>query len=84
MKQFYISTNKTCVLDLIWGGTPTSGEVFYDSYLCHGITYILLSFNGKKKRKIGNSLDICVYVNTKIHLKKYSMKIIQMLRKRLP
>jgi len=68
MKQLYISTNKTCVLDLILGGTPTSGKVFYHSYLCHGVTFILLSFNEKEK-KIGNSLDIRVYVNTKIHLK---------------
>jgi hypothetical protein len=28
MKQFYISTNKTCVLDLMGGGTPTNGLFF--------------------------------------------------------
>jgi hypothetical protein len=47
IKQFYINTNKTRVLNLIkgGGGTPTSGKVFYHSYLCHGITFMFLSFN---------------------------------------
>jgi hypothetical protein len=45
MNFLYISTNKTCVLDLIWRGTPTNGKVFYHSYLCHAVTFILLSFN---------------------------------------
>jgi hypothetical protein len=41
----YINTNKTCVIYLIWRGTQYNGKVFYDSYLCHGVTFILLSFN---------------------------------------
>jgi hypothetical protein len=75
MKQLYISTNKTCVLDLILGGTPTSGKVFYHSYLCHGVTFILLSFNEKEKknRKLLRYMCVCEYKNS---LKKYSMKII--------
>jgi hypothetical protein len=28
MKQFYISTNKTCVLNLIWGGPQLVERVF--------------------------------------------------------
>jgi hypothetical protein len=28
MKQFYVNTNKTCVLNLIWGeGTPTFNKM---------------------------------------------------------
>jgi hypothetical protein len=52
MKQFYISTNKTYVLNLIGRGTPTNGKVFYHSYLCHGVTlfsFPLIHENKKEK-----------------------------------
>jgi hypothetical protein len=53
MKQFYINTNKTCVLNLIWGWKPqplikckqNKWEGSYHSYLCHGVTFIFLSFS---------------------------------------
>ncbi len=65
----------TYVLDLIWGGTPTSAKVFYHSYLYHKITFILLSFNEKEKenKNLVRYVCVCEYINS---LKKYSMKTI--------
>jgi hypothetical protein len=53
MIQFHISTNKTCALNLILGEEPqplikckqNKWEGLYHSYLYHGVTFILLSFN---------------------------------------
>ncbi len=55
------------VLDLIGGeggGRATNGKVFF---IIHTFVMESLLFSSplmKKKRKIGTSLDICVYVNT--------------------
>jgi len=52
MKQFYISNNRTCALNL-WGEETqplikckqNKWDGLYHSYLCHGVTFILFSFN---------------------------------------
>jgi len=51
------------------------GRFIYHSYLCHGITSILLSFNEKEKknRNLVRYMCVCEYINS---LKKISMKII--------
>jgi hypothetical protein len=72
MKQFYITTNKTCALNLIWEEEPqllikgkqNKWEGLYHSYLCHGVTFILLSFNKWKRKEKHESIYIYVYVKT--------------------
>jgi hypothetical protein len=51
------------------------GRFFYHSYICHGVTFILLSFNEKEKenRNLIRYMCVCEYINS---LLKYSMKII--------
>jgi hypothetical protein len=52
MEQYYININKTYVLNLILAEEPqplikcnqNKWEGLYHSYLCHGVTFILLSF----------------------------------------
>jgi hypothetical protein len=64
------------VLDLIWGwGGQPVGRFLYHSYLCHGDTFILLSFNEKEKKNknLIKYMCVCEYLNS---FKKYSMKII--------
>jgi hypothetical protein len=59
MIQFYISTNKTCVLNLIWGEEPqplikckqNKWEGLYHSYLYHGVTFNRLSFSRWKRKE---------------------------------
>jgi len=60
MKQFYINTNKACVLNLIWGGKPqplikTSVKV----YIIHTFVCVCVC--------------VCEYINSPL---KYSMKLI--------
>jgi hypothetical protein len=86
MKEFYMSTNKTCVLNLIWGGrgTPTSGKVFLSliplpwSHL--SCTSPLIHEKEKKNRNLLRYMCVCEYINS---FKKYSMKKIKMSRKKL-
>jgi hypothetical protein len=72
MVQFYISTNKTCALNLIWGKEPQplikckqdKWEGLYHSYLYHGVTFILLFFSRWKRKEKQEPPYINVYVNT--------------------
>jgi hypothetical protein len=86
MKQFYISTNKTCVLNLIkgGGGPQLVGRFFIvhtfamESPSCFSP---LIYEKENKNRKILKYMCVCEYINS---LLKYSMKIIKMLGKKLP
>jgi hypothetical protein len=79
MKQFYISTNKTCVLNLIWGWElqplikckQNKWEGSYHSYLCHGVTFIIFSFNRWKRKKQHEPPYMCVCV----WIHKFALKI---------
>jgi len=57
-----------------WGGGGGGGKggesnqcegFFYHSYLCHGVTFILLSFNEKEKknRNLIRYICVCEYIN---------------------
>jgi hypothetical protein len=72
MKQFYISTNKTCVLKLIWGWKPqplinvnkTNGKV----HIIHTFAMESLSFSSPlvdKRKK--NNMNLLIYVCVWIH-----------------
>jgi len=60
MKAFYINTKETCFKPNLGGGTPTSGKVFYHSYLCHGVTFIFLHSNEKEKKNKNLLIYMCV------------------------
>jgi hypothetical protein len=69
MKEFYINTKETCVLDLIWGGGGggAATQPMGRSFIIHTFVMESPSFSStlmKKKRKIGICLYMCVYVNT--------------------
>jgi hypothetical protein len=69
MKQFYMSTSKTCVLNLIvgggGGGASNQWEVFFiiKTFPMESLSFSSLLIH-ENKIKIGTSLDRCVYVNT--------------------
>jgi hypothetical protein len=85
MKQFYISTNKTCVLNLIKGGGPQLVGRFFiihtfamESPSCFSL---LIHEKEKKNKNLLRYMCLCEYINS---LLKYSMRIIKMLGKKLP
>jgi hypothetical protein len=60
----------TYVLDLLGGGGGGGGQpmgsFFYHSYICRGVTFILLSFNEKEKknRNFIRYMCVCEYINS--------------------
>ncbi len=81
-----MSTNKTCVLHLIWGrGEPQPMGRFFiiHSFAMESpsLTFLLIHEKEKKNRNLLKYMCVCEYINS---FKKYSMKKIKMLGKKLP
>jgi hypothetical protein len=92
MKQFYISTNKTCVLNLIKGdggrGTGDGGpQLVGRFFMIHTFAMEspscfspLIHEKEKKNKNLLKYMCVCEYINSFL---KYCMKIIKMLGKKL-